>query len=75
MIVGYIFVKQAGALHRPVAVRHLNHGKHYLDYSPMYLDSLSAKFIQKFGSRSYWDLVSLASTTENEEAQKVSWQT
>ena len=33
-----IVVKQADTLHRPVVVRHLNHGKYHLDYSHMYLD-------------------------------------
>ena len=32
-----IVVKQAGALHRPIVLRHLNYGKYHLDYSPIYL--------------------------------------
>ena len=33
-----IVVKQRGAPHQPVVVRHSSHGIYNLDYSPMYLD-------------------------------------
>ena len=41
-------VKQAGALHLSVVVRHLNHMKYHLNYSPMYIDSFSAILIQNW---------------------------
>ena len=33
-----VVVKQTGALHRSVVVRHLTHGIYHLDYSLMYID-------------------------------------